>query len=269
MSDQTTPQTTAASTNTPPRLKGTEKLLVDMGPLVAMFIGYFFGGRIAPLLDKLFGTEFFAVEGNSLFVAVALFLPAFAIAFAYSAIKERRVAPMLLVTAVVAVLLSVLTLVLRDKGFTYIKPTITYMLFAVLLGGGQLAGRNFMKTLFDGALVMPDHAWKTLTWRFVGFFVFCALLNEVLWRSLTADCVEGIACDGEQTWFNIKIFGFTALYFVFLLSQGPFLAKHMQQSDDKHAKDDSPKGETSLATENQNKIGETNMPEGKKTDRQL
>ncbi len=266
MSDQTSNETTA---NAPRRLKGTEKLLVDMGPLVAMFIGYFFGGRIAPLLDKLFGADFFAVEGNSLFVAVALFLPAFAIAFTYSAIKERRVAPMLLVTAIVAVLLSILTLVLRDKGFTYIKPTITYMLFAVLLGGGQLAGRNFMKTLFDGALVMPDHAWKTLTWRFVGFFVFCALLNEVLWRSLTGDCVEGVVCNGEQTWFNIKIFGFTALYFVFLLSQGPFLAKHMHQSDKDNAKDDSTQAQTSLATEKPDENSKTNMPDSKKSDNQL
>lgn len=214
------------------RLRGREKLFVDMGPLAIMFIGYFFGKRIAPLLDHLFGTDFFAQEGNALFVAVALFLPAFMVAFIYSVVKERRVAPMLMVTAIVAIFLSTLTLVLRDKGFTYIKPTITYMLFAILLGGGQLAGRNFMKTLFDGAIEMPDHAWRTLTWRFVGFFVLCALLNELLWRTLTADCVAGSQCSGEQIWFNIKLFGFTTLYFVFLLSQGPFLAKYIESEEE-------------------------------------
>ena len=213
------------------RLKGKEKLAVDMGPLVVMLIGYFFAERIAPLLDNLTGMTFFAEEGNALFVAVALFLPAFAVAFVYSVVKERRVAPMLLVTAVIVVVLSALTLILQNKTFTYIKPTITYAIFALVLGGGQLAGRNFLRMVFDGALHMPEQAWRTLTWRFVGFFIFAALLNEILWRFLTADCVTGETCSGEATWINIKIFGFTALYFVFLISQGPFIAKNMKEAE--------------------------------------
>ncbi len=208
---------------TAPRLSGRAKFLVDFGPLAVFFVAYFFGARIAPVFGRTIAA------GEELFLAVQLFLPAFAAAFLYSVWKERRVAPMLLVSGLAVGVLGGLTLLFHNKTFFYMKPTIVYALFAMSLIGGQMSGRNFLKTLFDGALHLPDGAWRTLTLRYAIFFAALALANEAAWRWLVRDCdlaSVGAACAGEKAWVNLKIWGFTAINLVFAVAQAPFLAKH-------------------------------------------
>ena len=206
------------------RLSGRAKFLVDFGPLLVFFVAYFFGRRIAPVFGQ-------AVEaGGELFLAVACFMPAYAVAFLYSVWRERRVAPMLLVSGVAIGVLGSLTLVLHDKTFFYMKPTIVYLMFAVTLAGGLATGRNFLRTLFDGALHLPDDAWRTLTRRYVVFFALLALANELAWRYLTRECdlTAAAACAGEGQWVNLKIWGFTAINVLFAIAQAPFIAKHTE-----------------------------------------
>jgi len=212
------------------RLSPNAKLAVDLGPLAVFFITYFMGDRIAPV----FGATI--EDGRELFVALGAFLPAFAAAFVYSVWRERRVAPMLLVNGVIVGVLGTITLVLQNKTFFYVKPTVLYTLFAVTLGGGLVGGRNFLKLLFDGAFTLPEDAWRTLTVRYAVFFAVLAVANEVAWRWLTRDCdlsVPGAPCDGEGAWVNLKIWGFTGLSLVFTGLQAPFLAKHMKDAPTK------------------------------------
>lgn len=216
-------------TEVPRKLTGQAKFLVEFGPLLLFFSGLFFHARLAPVIDGAFGITYFDEPGRELYLGLALFCPAFAVAFAYSIWKTRRAAPMLVVVAVITGVTATLTFVLDNKQFTYMKPTIVYGLMSAVLLAGLLMGRNFLKAVFDGALEMPDHAWRTLTWRFVIFNALTALTNEVLWRTLTADCVVDAVCTGEKTWFTIKAFGFTAAYLVFVIAHTPFLMKYAAQ----------------------------------------
>lgn len=213
------------------RLAGRAKFLVDFGPLLVFFLAYFFGARLAPVLGGAVGADWTVGEGDEIFVAMGAFLPVFAIAFFYSVWQERRIAPMLLVSGVVIGVLGGLALIFHNRAFIYLKPTIVYALFAVTLAGGLATGRNFLKTLFDGALHLDDAAWRTLTRRYVGFFAVLALANEIAWRWLMRDCdLSGAAgCVGEPTWVNLKVFGFTALNVLFAIAQAPFIAKHMKE----------------------------------------
>ena len=215
------------------RLSGRAKFLVDMGPLLVFMAAYFFGDRIAPFIGSLIGRDFSIAEGEEMFLAVGSFLPAFAVAFVYSVWKERRVAPMLAISGVTVGILGSLTLILQNKTFFYMKPTIIYSMFAILLAGGLASGRNFMKTAFDGALHLDDDTWKTLTIRYAGFFVFLAILNEIAWRWLMRDCdtAAALACDGEAKWVQLKVWGFTALNFIFIAFQTPLIAKNMQTDE--------------------------------------
>ncbi|MEO1657426.1 MAG: septation protein IspZ [Pseudomonadota bacterium] len=216
-----TDQTTA-----PQKLDGHEKAAVEFGPVIALFVGYFLHERIGPVLDGLFKADLFAGEDGRLFVGLALFLPAFTAAFIYSMIRTKRVAPILAVTGVLAISLGVLTFVFQDKRFFYVKPTIVYGLIAGALTLGLVTGRNFLKTIFDGALELPEDAWKTLTVRIIGFHVVAALANEVLWRTLTAGCIAGAECSGEAWWLGIKSVGFPVAYIIFIATQAPLILKH-------------------------------------------
>lgn len=216
----------------PARLDGRAKLAVEMGPLAAFFIGFFFHERLAGPTDSLLGVSFFAGEGRELYLAVLYSLPAFAAAFAYSVWKTRRIAPMLLVSGILVTVLGALTFIFQSKTFVYMKPTIVYGAAAVVLGGGLLAGRIFLKSIFDGAIDMGEAAWRILTWRFVAFNAAAAVANEILWRSLTAGCVPDADCPGEATWVTAKVFGFTVAYFVFVAANIPFLMKHMKTPEE-------------------------------------
>jgi intracellular septation protein len=215
------------------RLSGGAKFAVDFGPLLVFFVAYFLGRRIAPVIGALFGQSWSIPEGEELFLAMAAFMPAFAAAFIYSVWRERRIAPMLLVSGVVIGILGGLALIFHNRAFVYLKPTIAYLLFAVTLAGGLATGRNFLKTLFDGALHLEDGAWRILTRRYIVFFVALAIANEVAWRWLMRDCdlAGAVKCAGEPAWVNLKIWGFTAINVVFAAAQAPFLAKHMRHGD--------------------------------------
>lgn len=231
------------------KLSGGAKFAVDMGPLLVFMVAYFFGGRLVSLAGSVSGHEWCLRTGSEMYLAVAAFMPAFLGAFVYSVWKERRVAPMLLITGVIVGVLGSLTLILQNKTFFYMKPTIVYALFSAMLTAGLVTGQNFLKTVFDGALHMPDDAWRVLTKRYAVFFAVLAVANEIAWRWLTKDCppepavaagagawawlltacgVEQVAtCAGEANWVNLKVFGFTIVSLVFTAFQAPFIAKHM------------------------------------------
>lgn len=220
------------TTAQPIRLSGRAKFLVDFGPLLVFMVAYFFGEKLAPVIGGVVGKEWSITEGEEMFLAVAAFLPAFAVAFVYSVWKEKRIAPMLAVSGVAIGVLGTLTLVLHNKTFFYMKPTIIYALFSAILAGGIWTGRNMLKTLFDGALHLSDKAWLVLTKRYAIFFAVLAVLNEIAWRYLMRECdlSAGAACSGEPVWVNLKVFGFTALNLVFAGLQAPFLMKHAQEA---------------------------------------
>jgi intracellular septation protein len=230
------------------RLSGWSRFAVDFGPLLVFMGGFFLGEKLVAAAGKLAGADWCLREGAEMYVAISLFMPAFAAAFVYSYWRERRVAPMMMISAVIIAAMGALTFALHDKTFFYMKPTLIYALFAALLGGGVATGRNFLKTLFDGALTLPDAAWRTLTVRYAVFFAALAIANEIAWRLLTRDCAIGptasnagdflrscaaaplAKCPGEAQWVNLKVFGFTAVNVLFALAQAPFLSKHMSEA---------------------------------------
>jgi len=233
------------SESTKRRLSGRAKFLVDFGPLAVFFVAYFFGGRLAPLAGRLVGADWTIREGEEIYLAMGVFMPVFGVAFLYSVVKERRVAPMLGVSGAVIAVLGALAFMLHDRTFIFLKPTIVYSLFAIGLAGGLATGRNFLKALFDGALHMDDAAWRILTRRFVGCFVVMAILNEIAWRYLMRGCdfTAATRCPGEPAWVNLKVWGFTAAYLVFCIAQAPFLARHSrQEATPDQAKSDQPAG---------------------------
>lgn len=232
------------------RLSGWGRFAVEFGPLLVFLAGFFLGGRIVSLAGRAAGASWCLREGAELYVAIALFTPAFAAAFLASWLIERRIAPMMWISAAIIAVMGGLTFALHDKTFFFMKPTLVYLLFAAMLGGGLASGRNVLKTLFDGALVLPLEAWRTLTVRYASFFVALAAANEIAWRWLTRDCAavgvpvsQGLAdflrdcaaaplarCAGEAAWVNLKVFGFTAVNVVFAVAQAPFISKHMQDA---------------------------------------
>lgn len=176
------------------RISPFTKFLIEVGPL---------------------GVFFFANSRFDIFTATAAFMVAVTISLAANYALERRLPAMPLVTAVFVLVMGGLTLYLQDDLFIKIKPTITNLLFAGILLGGLAWGKLFLRYVFGAAFRLEDAGWRILTIRWSLFFVFLAIVNEIVWRTFDTD-----------TWVNFKVFGIMPLTFIFALAQLPVVKRH-------------------------------------------
>ena len=72
-----------------------------------------------------------------------------------------------------------------------------------------------LKLMFGPVLELTDTGWRILTWRWMGFFLVLAVLNEVAWRSFDTD-----------TWVQFKVFGIMPLTLLFSATQLPTILRH-------------------------------------------
>ena len=95
----------------------------------------------------------------------------------------RRFPVMTVVSAVIVMVFGGLTIFLQDDTFIKMKPTLIYLLFAGVLGGGLLLRKPLLSIVFDLVFHLTDEGWRKLTIRWAVFFLVMAVLNEIVWRT--------------------------------------------------------------------------------------
>jgi len=183
-----------AEKGAPQQEKQGLKLLIELGPLLVFFAVY-----------AKFG----------IFAATGVLMVTTLISLIASKILLGHVTVMPIVTAVIVTIFGGLTLWLQDATFIKMKPTIVNVLFAGVLGLGLAIKRPFLKLLFGEAFQLTDAGWTKLTVRWIGFFLFVAVLNEVVWRNFS-----------ETTWVNFKVFGILPLTIAFAAAQIKLIQKY-------------------------------------------
>jgi intracellular septation protein len=170
------------------------RLALDLGPLLIFFAAFKYLG---------------------IFGATAAFIAAVLIALLLGYLIERRLSPMPLFTAVLVVIFGGLTLYLRNDVFIKMKPTVLYGFFGLVLLGGLLFNRLFIKYVFAQAFELDERGWKKLTVRWGVFFLCLAAINEAVWRATST-----------ATWVTFKVWVIIPLIFLFALAQTPLVIKH-------------------------------------------
>lgn len=132
----------------------------------------------------------------------------------------RKVPVLTLLTGGMVGLFGLLTLALHDPQFIKMKPTLIYSLFALILAGGRLMGKNPLAKVFGQVFPLTPRGWQVLTWRWVIFFALLALGNEILWRHVS-----------EAVWVDCKVFGFLPLTLLFGACQTPLLMRESVKND--------------------------------------
>ena len=173
------------------------KFLTDFGPLLIFFIVYF-------------------KNNHDLKIAIPPFIIATLISLVIVYILEKKIPMVPLLSGILITVFGGLTLYFNNKIFFYMKPTIINILFAaVLFFGKYFTKKPLLKIFFQNSMNLEDDGWKYLTQRWIYFFVFLALLNEIVWRTQT-----------EIFWLNFKVWGLLIISFVFAISQVPIINKY-------------------------------------------
>ena len=96
------------------------------------------------------------------------------------------------------------------------KPTIINLLFAAILFFGKyITQKPLLQIFFQNSLKLQDEGWEKLSYRWIYFFIFVAILNELVWRT-----------QSEPFWINFKVWGLLPISFLFAVSQIPLINKY-------------------------------------------
>jgi len=194
--------------STPRGRPGPNQLLIDLGPVAIFVVAYNVLQRIE------------ATKENAVYIATAIFIVATLAAIAYCKFKIGRIPPVLIVTGVLVTAFGALTLALRDENFIKIKPTFVYLFYAIAIVVSVLIKQNVWRLLFRHVFTLPDRIWTVLALRWAGFFVFMALVNEIIRQTQTT-----------EFWVNSRLLIVFPLIVVFSLANVPLVLKHSQNDD--------------------------------------
>jgi len=190
------------------------KLVLELGPIIAFFVGY---GRLKEQVFTIGGVEY-----SGFIVATATFVPLFMFTTWLLYWLTGKVSRMQLMTLVLVVVFGGLTIWFNDERFFKMKPTMIYLLFAGMLGFGLLRGKSYLKLLMEELMPLRNEGWMILTRRMTAFFFGLAVLNEVIWRTMSTD-----------VWVNFKTFGLTAAVFLFFMTQSRLFQTYAVEEEDK------------------------------------
>ncbi len=182
--------------------KSFVKFLTDFGPLLIFFTIYYRS-------DK------------NLITAIPPLIIATLIAVIVVYIMEKKIPYVPLIGATLVSVFGGLSVFFKNPIFLYLKPTIINILFAVILIGAKIISKkNIIKVFFQNSLKLDEVGWDKLMYRWTGFFIFLAILNEAVWRT-----------QSEEFWVNFKVWGILPITFIFTAFQVPLIQKYKKNEE--------------------------------------
>jgi intracellular septation protein len=166
----------------------TVNILSEFGPLVTMFV-----------VNALYGI-------NAGTWALILTTIAAIVAMLYM-FHRPPVFP--LIASTVTIVFGALTLITKDPMWVQIKVTIFNALFAGFLFLGLWLNRNFFQYVFEKTFHYTKEGWDQFTRSFAWFFLFTAVLNELVRLLFKDDHVYqilGHSMNGVDVWIAFKLF---------------------------------------------------------------
>lgn len=175
------------------------KLFIEIFPIVLFFYAY----------D--------AKDRESVYLATKVFMGAMVLSMIASKLVFKKIGLVLWLSGGLVAIMGAATIYFHNDMFIKLKPTILSGFFALTLLGGLAFGKAFLKNVFEaGFPPMPDEAWKKLSFRFGLFYIFNAVLNEVIHRNFAF-----------ETWIATKLWLSLPLSLLFMMAQMPMLMKYM------------------------------------------
>jgi intracellular septation protein len=206
------------------------KLLFDLFPVILFFLVYKIGdgnqeaahALAVQYIGGLISGGNVAPAQSPIMLATAVAIVATVLQIIYLRARKRPIDGALWLSLGVIVVMGGATIYFHDENFIKWKPTILYWAFAVALFVAQFGFRqNLMRKLMEKQIKLPDEVWGRVGIAWMVFFAAIGVLNLVM--------AFVVFAGNTSAWVNFKVFGITAIFFVFFLGQAMMLSKHMQE----------------------------------------
>lgn len=195
------------------------KQLIDFIPLILFFIVY----KLDPRSVEFAGQTF---ELGGIFSATAVLIASSVIVYGLLFVLQRRLDKGQPLTLLACLVFGGMTLAFHSETFLKWKAPVVNWLFAAAFAATHFVGdRPLVQRIMGHAISLPQPLWVRLNLAWVLFFLFCGLANLV------------VAFTFHDIWVDFKVFGSLGLTLLFMIGQGIFLARHLQQDPSKQGKE--------------------------------
>jgi len=200
------------------------KALLDFFSVLLFWLSFQFYAKVPVGIIQFFNT-FLPIDlepankDHAIYFALVIGIIAAGLSTVLSWAIDKKLPKSQLFIFITFLIIGGLTLTFRNPTFLYWKPTVINGIFAIIFIGSLYIGKSSLAERIMGhALHAPKTVWNRLTIAWSAFFIFIAILNLLVAYSFS-----------ESTWVNFKLFGILSLTFIFILLQGFYLSKHIQE----------------------------------------
>lgn len=180
------------------------KLLFELFPVILFYGAYEFGG---------------------IYVATTVAIVATIAQVAYTRVRHGKVGTMLWVSLGLIVVFGGATLLLKNKTFIQVKPTVLYWLFSlILLVSDWILKKNLLRSFMEmqGPVGLTPRIWTWLNLGWSAFFVGLGALNLYVAFNFS-----------EGFWVKFKLFGTSGLILAAFIVTGLALWLAMDKQEEK------------------------------------
>ncbi|HUY03175.1 MAG TPA: septation protein A [Rhodocyclaceae bacterium] len=205
------------------------KFLFDLFPVALFFAAFKISEAHAQTAANLVGQVLgvvglgagIAAKQGPILVATLVVILATALQIGWVRLRHGRVDKMLWLSLILVVFFGGLTLIFHDETFIKWKPTVLYWVFAAaLLVSERLLNKNLIRNMLEAQMQLPEPVWRRLNLSWVGFFALMGALNLLIAFAFHLS---------TEVWVNFKLFGSMGLMLAFVVIQGMFLSKHLEE----------------------------------------
>lgn len=188
------------------------KQLIDFIPLLLFFIVY----KTEPRTLDLAGHS---IDFGGIFSATAVLIGSSLIVYGLMFLRQRRLEKGQWLTLLACLVFGGMTLAFHSETFLKWKAPVVNWLFALAFLGSHFIGDCVLiQRIMGHALNLPDAVWTRLNIAWIVFFLVCGAANLI------------VAFTFERFWVDFKVFGSLGMTLLFLLGQGVYLSRHLQDT---------------------------------------
>lgn len=199
------------------------KILFDLFPVILFFATFKYSEKnpefAATWVGTILNSATVDLKLAPILLATVVVIAATIAQIIWVRLRHGKVDKMLWISLGLVVVFGGMTLVFQDESFIKWKPTILYWVFATSMAFSAIVlKKNAIKAMLGEQMVLPEEVWQKVNLSWITFFASMGFLNLYIAYNFETD-----------VWVNFKLFGGMGLLLVFVVGQGMFLSKYVEE----------------------------------------